>query len=69
VATNEISLAYDAGARRAVLTFPNGRQLTVSNVSAEQAEDFRKRHGAEFQKRDCALQTVDGTFTREGDDE
>ncbi len=63
--SNEIALAYDAGKRRAVLTFPNGRTLAVDNVSEEQAKAFRDKHGAEFQKRDCCLHTVDGQFTRE----
>jgi len=63
---SEIKLDYDAAARRAVLTFPNGRTLTLGNVTEEQAKAFRERHAPEFQKRDCCLQTVDGTFTRDG---
>lgn len=62
---SEIKLDYDATAKRAVLTFPNGRTLAIGNVTEEQAQSFRDRHGAEFQKRDCCLQTVDGTFTRD----
>lgn len=61
----EIQMTYDAAERRATLTFPNGRTLTVGNVTKEQAESFKERHAPEFQKRDCCLQTVDGTFTRE----
>lgn len=60
-----IQLDYDAAARRAVLTFPNGRTLAISNVSEEQAKGFRERHAPEFQKRDCCLHSVDGEFTRE----
>jgi hypothetical protein len=62
--SDQIELAYDAGQKRAVLTFPNGRQLAVGNVTEEQAKDFKARHAGEFQKRDCTLHTVDGTFTR-----
>lgn len=64
--SKEIQLAYDAGKRRAVLTFPNGRTLGIGNVSEEQAKDFHARHAGEFQKRDCCLHTVEGQFTREG---
>lgn len=63
----EISLAYDAAKKRGVLTFPNGRTLTLSDVTSEQAEAFRVRHAPEFQKRDCCLSTVDGMLTRGGD--
>jgi hypothetical protein len=63
--STEIELAYDAGKKRAVLTFPNGRTLQVGNVTAEQAQDFLKRHAGEFQKRDCTLHTTEGTFTRD----
>jgi len=61
----EILLAYDATKRRGVLTFPNGRTLSLSDVTQEQAEAFRVRHAPEFQKRDCCLSTVDGVLTRE----
>jgi len=64
----EVELAYDAGKRRAVLTFPNGRTLGIGNVSEEQAKDFHKRHADEFMKRDLVLHSVEGTFTRGGDD-
>lgn len=63
--SDSIQLSYDAAARRGVLTFPNGRVLTIDRVTEEQAKDFLKRHAAEFQKRDCLLNTVDGTFTRD----
>ncbi len=63
--SDPIQLEYDATARRALLTFPNGRTLAISNVSEEQAKGFRDKHGAEFQKRDCCLHSVDGEFTRE----
>lgn len=63
--SKEIELAYDAGKRRAVLTFPNGRTLGIGNVTEDQANEFRDKHGAEFQKRDCCLHSVDGQFTRE----
>jgi hypothetical protein len=62
---SEITMSYDADTKRAVLTFPNGRILTVGGVTQEQANDFKARHAAEFQKRDCCLATVDGQFTRE----
>lgn len=62
---DSISLAFDAGKGRAVLTFPNGRTLTVDGVNEEKANEFLRKHAAEFQKRDCCLSTVDGSFTRE----
>lgn len=58
-------MTYDAAAKRAVITFPNGRTLAVGNVTEEQAKAFKERHAAEFMKRDCCLQTVDGAFTRD----
>jgi len=61
----QISMTYDATAKRAVLTFPNGRQLAVCDVTKEQAEAFKAKHAPEFQRRDCCLSTVDGAFTRE----
>jgi hypothetical protein len=57
---------YDIDKREALITFPNGKTLTLGNVSAEQAASFLERHAPEFQKRDCCLQTVDGSFTRDG---
>ena len=65
---SEIKLDYDAEKRSATLTFPNGRTLTVGNVTEEQAKAFRDRHAPEFLKRDCCLQTVDGTFTRDSNE-
>jgi hypothetical protein len=63
-----ISMSYDAAEKRAILTFPNGRQLALQGVTQEQAETFKAKHGAEFQRRDCCLSTVDGAFTRENGD-
>jgi len=63
----EIELAYNAGTRLAVLTFPGGRQLKLSNVSREQAEAFRDN--PELQgKRDLTLHSVDGHFERSSDE-
>lgn len=62
--SSEIELAYDGEKKRAVLTFPNGRQLGIGNVTQEQAQTFKERHAAEFMKRDCCLHTVEGAFTR-----
>lgn len=63
---SEIRLDYDAEQKRGVLTFPNGRTLALRGVTEEQAKIFRDKHGAEFQKRDCVLHTVDGHITRDG---
>jgi hypothetical protein len=60
-------MTYDEAMRRCVITFPNGRELAVGDVTLEQAQKFLARHAGEFQRRDCVLHTVDGTFTREGD--
>jgi len=64
--SDTIEMSYDAAAKRAVLTFPNGRTLAIGNVSEGQAKSFKDRHAAEFQKRDCILHTGDGHITREG---
>jgi len=56
--TDQIDLDYDEEAKRAVLTFPNGRKLTLSNVTKEHAEKFRDRHAPEFMRRDCVLHTA-----------
>jgi hypothetical protein len=66
MAAEEISLAYDAAARSGVLTFPNGKQLKISNVTEEQAREFVRKNGAEFQRRDCVLHTDGVMLTREG---
>ena len=62
---NEIVMVYSESKRTAILTFSNGRPLKLSNVTKEQAEAFRDKHCAEFQKRDCILHTTDGLFTRD----
>lgn len=61
-----IEMTYDATAKRAVLTFPNGRTLAIGGVTEGQAKSFKDRHAAEFQKRDCILHTGDGHITRDG---
>lgn len=61
-----IELEYNADDKRAVLTFPGGRQLKLSGVTREKAEAFRDKHGAEFQRRDCCLTTSGVIVTREG---
>lgn len=63
--SNEIELAYDAGRKRAVLTFPNGRTLAVGNVTEDQAKAFKEKNGAEFQRRDCVLHTGGEFMTRD----
>ena len=60
----EIKQDYDAAKKTGVLTFPNGRTLSIGNVTQEQFNTFCERHGAEFQKRDCVLYTAEGHFTR-----
>jgi len=62
----EIALDYDEAQQRGVLTFPGGRQLKLSGVTKEKAEEFRDKHGAEFQRRDCCLTTNGVIITREG---
>lgn len=59
------TLTYDKAARKGVIAFPNGHRLTIANVDEEKAQDFFKRHAAEFQKRDCCFHTAEGAFTRE----
>jgi len=54
---NEINLVYDKDAKKATLTFPNGRQMRLANVTEEQAREFVAKNGAEFQRRDCILHT------------
>lgn len=66
---NEVSMSigfsYDAATRRATFTFPKGNTLGLKDVSEEQARAFLERNGAEFQRRDCCLTSVDGQFVRE----
>lgn len=62
---DEIPMTYDEGARTAVLTFAKGRQLKLTNISAQKAQAFREKHAAEFQQRDCCLSSIDGVVTRE----
>lgn len=57
-------LAYDAAARKAVISFPNGHKLTVANVDEAKARDFFEKNAAEFMKRDCVLHTSAGFETR-----
>jgi len=59
--SDTIQMSYDAEKRRAVLTFPNGRELALDNVTEEQANAFRTRHAPEFMKRDCVLYAAGGT--------
>jgi hypothetical protein len=67
--STEIQMVYDAEAKRAVLTFANGKTLTVGGVTEDQARGFKEKHAAEFARRDCCLSTVDGQFTRGGTDD
>lgn len=62
---SDIHLRYDVGKRRAVITFPNGRQLALANVSEEKARKFAREHGPEFERRDCILYTGE-THSRQG---
>ena len=59
-----VTLSYNEGERSAVLTFPTGKTLKLSNVTAEKAEDFRKKHAAEFARRDGCLETPATLSTR-----
>ena len=62
--SDEITVAYTAESKTALLTFPNGRQLKLKNVTEEHARDFAKRHGPEFQRRDCILHSAGNIETR-----
>jgi hypothetical protein len=59
-----VELDYDASARKATLTFPNGRTLAIRDINEDQAREFVEKHSSEFQKRDCCLTSVEGTFER-----
>lgn len=65
----EIALDYNEERQEGVLTFPGGRQLKLSGVTKEKAEEFRVKHGAEFHRRDCCLTTAGVILTREGGNE
>ena len=54
------TMGYDDDQQRAVLTFPNGRRLILSNISPERAAVFLARHAAEFERRNCCLETPAG---------
>lgn len=62
---SEPTLTYDKTARKGVITFPNGHRLTVANVDEDKANDFFRKHAAEFHKRDCVLHTSACMETRE----
>lgn len=62
--TDAIRMDYDVEGKKATLTFPNGRRLSLSDVSEEQAQNFVKRHADEFMKRDCVLHTTGGIEVR-----
>jgi hypothetical protein len=59
-----IAVDYDDAKKVAVLTFPNGRCMRLSNVTKEHAEKFAERHGPEFQRRDCVLHSMGALETR-----
>lgn len=54
-----IQLAYDEAKKEGVLRFPNGRELTIGNVTREQADRFLEKHAPEFERRDGVLHTAD----------
>ncbi len=49
---------YSEETRSGTLVFPNGRKLTIENVSEEQFKRFEERNAAEFARRDCILETT-----------
>jgi hypothetical protein len=59
------TMTYDAVRRRAVITFPNGREFALADVTEEKANEFLEKHADEFGRRDCVLHSVGGTLTRE----
>jgi hypothetical protein len=59
-----IAVDYDEKAKSAVLKFPNGRELKLSNVTKEHAQKFTERHGPEFERRDCVLHSMGALETR-----
>jgi len=64
---SDIDMTYDRPTRKAVITFANGRRLTLADVSEEQAKDFVARHAPEFERRDCVLHTTGGFEVRSHD--
>jgi hypothetical protein len=54
---SEATLNYDVGTRTAVIEFPNGHRLKVSNVDEAKANQFFAKHAKEFERRDCVLHT------------
>ena len=54
---SEPTFEYDEQARKAVISFPNGHSLRVAGIDKEKAEEFFRKHAAEFAKRDCVLHT------------
>lgn len=61
---SEVQMAYDATKREAVFTFQNGKTLTLGEVTQDQANRFRDKNAAEFQKRDACFTSDGGEFTR-----
>lgn len=64
--SEQIAMSYDGATRKAVITFSNGRKLTLADVSEDQATNFVSRHAKEFERRDCVLHTVGGIEVRHG---
>ena len=52
-----IRLDYDEKRRRAILLFPDGKELALANVTQVQAQAFLEQHAVEFGKRGLCLTT------------
>jgi hypothetical protein len=59
------TLSFNEATKVATYTFKNGRQLVVKNMTKQKAEEFLQRDAPEFERRDCRMESVGGTFNRE----
>jgi hypothetical protein len=55
---------YDEATRELRMDFDNGQSLVVGNVSKEKAGEFVEKHAAEFERRECRLETAGAVVRR-----
>lgn len=59
-------MTYDEATRTASFVFPGNKPFKLSNVTKEQADNFKRNHAGEFAKRGLMLTTPSVVLTREG---
>lgn len=62
----EVTMDFNETRQEAVLTFPTGKTLKLSNVDRARADKFLAEHAQEFAKRDLTMTTPGTVLTRGG---